>query len=215
MPEENSVPVEQENAEVGGALASPGGERSPAEGGTEQEQSEPDFREKYEAQRKVNRDLEKKLKGEAGTLKQENEELRAKLEGREEEFKQTQAQREAEAAALEKANKRILDAEVRAAAKGELNDPGDALLYIDLSSFEVGEDGAVDSEAIAAAISDLTEQKPYLAAQGGKKFQGGADGGPRGESRPAQLHQSDLAGMSSTEINRARAEGRLDDLLGR
>ncbi|WP_211358991.1 hypothetical protein [Nesterenkonia populi] len=172
------------------------------------------WQEKFEAQRKVNRDLEKKLKGEAGTLKQQLEEAQAKLEGREEEFKQTQAQREAEAEALQKANERIRQAEVRAAAAGKLNDPTDALRLLDLSSFEVGDDGAVDGDAIQSAIADLITQKPYLAAQGGWS-QGDGIGAGRKDSRPSQLSQSDLSGMSPAQINTARAEGRLDDLLGR
>lgn len=184
-----------------------------AQGG--EHQQEDNWQEKFEAQRKVNRDLEKKLKGEAGTLKQQNEELRAKLEGREKEFAAEQQRREIEAEALGKANQRILQAEIRAAAAGKLNDPADALLYLDLSSFEVGDDGAVDTEAVTAAITDLTENKPYLAAQGGKRFQGSADGGAREASGPAQLSQADLAGMTSDEINTARAEGRLNSLLGR
>lgn len=185
-----------------------------AQGG-EPQQEETNWQEKFEAQRKVNRDLEKKLKGEAGTLKEQNEELRAKLEGREAEFEQEKAQREADAAAIEKANQRILQAEIRAAAKGELADPDDALLYLDLSSFEVGDDGAVDTEAVTVAINDLTEKKPYLAAQGGKRFQGGADGGAREGATAAQLSKADLAGMTPEEINTARTEGRLNSLLGR
>lgn len=184
-----------------------------AQGG--EHQQEEDWQEKFEAQRKVNRDLEKKLKGEAGTLRQQNDELRAKLEGREKEFAAEQQRREIEAEALGKANQRILQAEIRAAAAGKLNDPADALLHLDLSSFEVGDDGAVDTEAVTAAITDLTESKPYLAAQGGKRFQGSADGGSRNESGPAQLSKADLAGMSPDEINTARSEGKLNDLLGR
>lgn len=76
---------------------------------------------------------------------------------------------EAEAKALEKANTRILSAEVRAAATGKLSDPSDALTFIDLTQFEVDDDGEVDREEIATAITDLLTKKPYLAAQGGPK----------------------------------------------
>lgn len=184
-----------------------------AQGG--EKQAESNWQEKFEAQQKVNRDLEKKLKGEAGNLKQENEELRAQLEGREKEYEAEQERRKVEADALEKANQRIRQAELRAAAKGELADPEDALLYLDLSSFEVGDDGSVDTTAMSAAIKDLIETKPYLAAQGGKRFQGSADGGARNEDGPVQLSRSDLEGMTTDEINDARSKGQLNDLLGR
>lgn len=203
---QNEAPAEEQEASQQEQAGEDG-----AQGGEEQV----NYQEKFEAQRKINRDLEKKLKGEAGTLKEQNEKLQAQLDGREKEFQQEQERREVEAAALEKANQRILQAEIRAAAAGKLNDPADALLYLDLSSFEVGDDGAVDTEAVSGAITDLTTSKPYLAAQGGKRFQGGADGGARESARPTQHSQADLAGMTPDEINTARTEGRLDDLLGR
>lgn len=78
-------------------------------------------------------------------------------------------QREAETRANEKANGRILRAEIRAAAAGKLSDPSDALTFIDLSQFDVDDDGSVDQDEIATAIADLLTKKPYLAAQGGPK----------------------------------------------
>ncbi len=77
--------------------------------------------------------------------------------------------REAEQAATEKANTRIVKAEIRAAAAGKLADPADALTFIDPSDFEVDDDGEVDQEEIADAVADLIRRKPYLAAQGGPK----------------------------------------------
>jgi hypothetical protein len=98
-------------------------------------------------------------------------------------------QRAADAAVLAKANQRIVKAEVRAAAGGKLADPVDALNFIDLDQFEVGEDGDVDQEEIAEAIEDLIRRKPYLAAQGGTSRpkpdrSQGARG--KGTSTPAQ-----------------------------
>lgn len=78
-------------------------------------------------------------------------------------------QREADARAVAKANDRILRAEVRAAATGKLSDPSDALTFIDMTQFDVDDDGEVDQEEIAQAITDLIAKKPYLAAQGGPK----------------------------------------------
>lgn len=75
--------------------------------------------------------------------------------------------REAEAAALTKANTRIIRAEVKAAAATRLADPTDALNFLNLDAFEVDDDGDVDQAEIADAIEDLIRRKPYLAAQGG------------------------------------------------
>ncbi|WP_327376206.1 hypothetical protein OG393_21005 [Streptomyces sp. NBC_01216] len=123
--------------------------------------------------------------------------------------------RQAEADALSKANTRILKAEIRAAAKGRLNDPKDALTFLDLDQFEVGEDGEIDPEEIEDAIEDLLKAKPYLAAATVKRFQGTGDGGAaRKASRPKQLTRADLKSMSPEAIEKARIDGRLDDLMG-
>jgi hypothetical protein len=79
------------------------------------------------------------------------------------------ATREAERAALAKANGRIVRAEIKAAAKGVLHDPADAFTFIDPTEFEVDDNGEVDADEIASAIADLVTRKPYLAAQGGPK----------------------------------------------
>lgn len=140
-------------------------------------------------------------------------ELEAKLNPPKQDDKPDAAaiQREAEA----KANQRILKAEVKAAAAGKLADPTDALTMIDLSQFEVGPDGDVDADEIAGAIDELLTRKPYLSAQGGRRFQGSADGGARkGNREGAQLTKADLEGMSPEQIVKAQNEGRLNNLLG-
>ena len=85
----------------------------------------------------------------------ERDALKAQLEGREAEHAAAQEKQRARDEALAVANKRILSAELRAAAKGKLADPSDAALYINLDEFEVSEDGEVDSDALASAIDDL------------------------------------------------------------
>ena len=95
--------------------------------------------------------------------------------------------REALAEATKQANDRIIRSEVKAAAAGKLADPADALRLLDLSQFEVDGDGEVDEDAINEAISDLIKKKPYLAAQGGRRFQGSGDGGHRGDGKPKVL----------------------------
>lgn len=76
---------------------------------------------------------------------------------------------EAERDAIAKANTRILRAEVKAAATGRFADTADALAFLDLSEFDVDEDGAVDGDEIRAALDDLLARKPHLAAQGGAR----------------------------------------------
>jgi hypothetical protein len=123
---------------------------------------------------------------------------------------------EAEKAALSKANERVLRSEVKAAATGRLADPADAYKFLDLTQFEVDSDGAVDADEIADAIEDLVKSKPYLAAQGGKRFQGSADGGTRKEAAgPTQLTRADMARMSPEQIAEADERGQFDEALGR
>lgn len=119
------------------------------------------------------------------------------------------------AEAVARANQRIIRSEIKAAAAGKLADATDAYKFIDLDTFEVDDDGNVDEDEIADAIDDLIRSKPYLAAQGGRRFKGGADGGTRKESGPKQLTQSDLDRMTPEEIVKAKNEGRFDTLLGK
>lgn len=145
----------------------------------------------------------------------ELEALKAAAEGREQEHQAQLERQRLKDEALAVANQRILKAEVRAAAAGKLADPADALKFIDISSFEVTDDGVTDTAAIASAIDVLLGDKPYLAAQGGKRFEGSADGGPRNVGEQTrQLTQADLERMSPQEINDARRAGQLDKLLG-
>lgn len=124
-----------------------------------------------------------------------------------------QTRRDAESAATAKANARILAAEIRAAAAGQLADPADAARYLDLSEFEVDEDGSVDSEAITEAISDLIKKKPYLAAKA-TGFQGSGDGGARPNgSQKRQVTEAEYKTMSRPQIVKARQEGRLNNIL--
>jgi DNA-binding NarL/FixJ family response regulator len=115
--------------------------------------------------------------------------------------------------ALKAANERILRAEIKAAAAGKLADPSDALTMLDLSKFDVDSDGSVDPDEISEAIDKLLQNKPYLSAQGVKRFQGSADSGARqGKREGAQLTRAELKGMSPQAILQAQKEGRLTDL---
>ncbi|MFJ9558057.1 hypothetical protein ACIRPH_29990 [Nocardiopsis sp. NPDC101807] len=123
-------------------------------------------------------------------------------------------QQQAEQAAVARANERIVRAEVRAAAAGKLADPGDAMRFIDVSQFEVDDDGNVDADELADAIGELLTSKPYLAAHGGRRFQGTGDGGARKGSRPSQItSREDLAKMTPAARLKAHTDGRLRRLL--
>lgn len=122
-----------------------------------------------------------------------------------------QATRDANA----KANTRIIRSEIKAAAAGKLADPSDALAYLDPSKFELNADGDVDADELADAIDDLLTRKPYLAAKAAPRFQGTGDGGAaRNAQGPSQLTREDLKRMSPVAISKAKAEGRLNSLLG-
>jgi DNA-binding transcriptional MerR regulator len=128
--------------------------------------------------------------------------------------------REARAeAAKELQRERVLD-KIEAKAARAFADPDDAAALLlragDLNDF-LDDDGKIDVEAIEDGLKALLEKKPYLAAaQGdGKRFKGSGDGGTRngGDGRPKQLSRDDLKRMSPQEIEKARLDGRLADLL--
>lgn len=123
-----------------------------------------------------------------------------------------EAKAEAQAELMES---RVLD-KIEAKASRLFADPDDAavLLMRERGAADFLDDGSIDVEAIQEALTDLLERKPYLAAQGGRRFQGSGDGGTRKESGPRQLSRDDLKTMSPEAIVQAKAEGRLVDVLG-
>lgn len=144
--------------------------------------------------------------------------LQAQVAGKQAEHDAEVAAQKVKDEALDKANLRIVKSEIRVAAAGKLSDPADALNFIDPATVDVDDEGNVDSAAIAAAIDELLTKKPYLAAQGGSRFQGNGDGGARkGATKPPQLTEADVDRLSAEgrhdEIVKAKAEGRLDDYL--
>jgi hypothetical protein len=56
--------------------------------------------------------------------------------------------------------RRLLEAELRAAAAGKLQDPGDAIRYLDLEGLLEDD---VDERELAKRVEKLVEEKPYLA----------------------------------------------------
>jgi len=75
-------------------------------------------------------------------------------------------------------NRRLVAAELRAAAGGLLADPGDAARFIDVDHLDVDKDGQVATKTAIAAVERLLKDKPYLGA--GTTRPGSADGGARG-----------------------------------
>ena len=156
----------------------------------------------------------KAAKAEAKTAADERDRLKAAAEGKEAEW---DADKKAREAADHRFSEKYLKAEVKAAATGKLADPSDAMRYLDMTKFEVSEDGDVDADAITSAIDALIKEKPYLAAQGAR-FTGTPDAGTRNGTGVAQLTDADLNRMAAAGdddgIAKAKAEGRLNDVLG-
>lgn len=157
-----------------------------------------------EKERKANKLTSKEL----ATLKAERE-AQTKTP---EENALADARREGETAATQRANERLVKSELRSAAKGKLSNVADALVFIDVASIEVGDDGEVDQGALDAAIATLLDERPYLGVTEQKRFQGGADQGSAKSGAPKQLTRADLAGMSSEAIVAAEKNGQLATL---
>ena len=133
----------------------------------------------YEAEKAKRRELAQKLR--------EREASKEEPDPVDTDAIRAQAVQEANAKVAE----RIIRTEVKAAAKGLIADPNDALAFIDLSQFDVSEDGSVDETDIADAIKGLLEKKPYLAAPA-RRFQDSADGGSRNDSAKREPTLNDL-----------------------
>jgi len=80
---------------------------------------------------------------------------------------------EATREATARANLRVVRAEVKGAAASLFEDPADALAFLDLTTFDVDDDGDVDADDIDTALKELLAKKPHLAKtstpQGGSK----------------------------------------------
>lgn len=82
----------------------------------------------------------------------------------------------ATAAAEQKAALKLVRANVKEAAVGLFADPADAALYLDLTKYEVDEDGdLVDPDELAEDLEAVLKRKPHLAA----KADGGKDPKPK------------------------------------
>ena len=170
-----------------------------------------DWHDKFLGQKKVNSDLETKLKAayEKADRVDELEKQVADWEKRGTEFDSAQA-------TIAGLQKQVLQANVTAAATGKLINPGDALKLIDFSDLTADDQGGYDQKAIGDKIDALVAAHPYLA-------QGGNNAGLTGIIPPSgtrdvdhqtgQLTRDDLKNMTPQQIDEARRKGRLNDLL--
>lgn len=84
---------------------------------------------------------------------------------------------------------RVLD-KIEVLAAGRFADPEDAKLRLASRVDEfVGEDGTIDAKAIEGALTKLLTEKPHLAGGGGRRFEGGGDGGVRGGGQGPTLEE--------------------------
>ncbi|MFJ2731404.1 hypothetical protein [Streptomyces sp. NPDC087317] len=132
-------------------------------------------------------------------------------------LEQIRADARAEAKA-EGLRERALDRlEARAARKFANPEVARRLLAHKVEDFVDGD--SIDTTAITDALEDLLVSDPYLgseqAKQDAKRFKDDGDGGPRGKAPKGQLTERDLEGMTPSQINTARREGRLDNLMGK
>ncbi|MDR4533219.1 hypothetical protein [Glutamicibacter sp. PS] len=152
------------------------------------------MKDKLKASRKAEREAKAELQREKSSKGKTEQEQEAERE-----------RAERDAAILNKANERIVRSEIKAQAAGKLQNPALAVRLLDLSDFEVDEDGSVDEDEIAQAIDELLEKEPYLAVQSGKS--GTQFDSARGKRKAKKYTKDDLKGMTSEQIADAYDKG--------
>ncbi len=147
-------------------------------------------------------------------MKADLREERRRRRAAEAKLKSSDGKPDAEQAATAAANRRVLRAEIKAAAKGKFADPADALTFLasKLDQFEPDENGDFDEDEITDALDDLLQRKPHLAAAKAPRFQGGGDNGAR-KSATKPITEEQLKKMTPDQIEKAYSEGRLKHLL--
>lgn len=170
-----------------------------------------DWHDKFLGQKKVNGDLETKLKAayEKADRVDELEKQVSDWEKRGTEFDSAQA-------TIAGLQKQVLQANVTAAATGKLINPGDALKLIDFSDLTADDQGGYDQKAIGDKIDALVAAHPYLAQGGNNAGLAGIippSGVRDGDHQAGQLTRDDLKNMTPKQIDEARRKGRLNDLL--
>ena len=112
-------------------------------------------------------------------------------------------------AAVAEVAEKLAAAEIRAALTGVVPDP--AAIVEDLNLGRYVQDGEVNTEAVEALKAKFAALAPAPTQPNADLKQGVRGNGRNG---PAQLTRADLAAMTPDQIVKAKAEGRLNDLLG-
>lgn len=159
------------------------------------------------AERKARRDAEKKASAlEAARADADKEPAEQALE---------QARREAREEAQTAFNQRLVQAELKAALAGKVNDPALALKVIDMSEIDIDGNGEVDPQSVTDAIEAAIAQYPVLRPVEQKKFTGTADQGAKGKAagQPPQLTREQLSALTPEQRVAAYENGQLATLL--
>lgn len=157
-----------------------------------------------DAERKARADAEKTAKAATAEL----EKLR-KASMSEQEKAVTEAEERGRKEATTANATKLAAAKIEAALTGVVPDPASLVEELNLTRY-IGDDGEIDSEAIAK----LKEKYAALAAPTGKPVVPGVPSGVRpGDPGVKQLSQSDMKGMSASEIVQARKNGQFNDLM--
>lgn len=153
------------------------------DGDDKADDAEKDWKAEFEAQQRINRNLERKTKRDLARIKELEAAAKVtpKKDGKDDvDVDKIRAEAIAEAKA-EALKERVLD-KIEAKARKFVDAEDAAAILLRSHSVDDFIDGdKIDADAIADALDDLAEKKPHLVndAQGGKRFGGGADGGPR------------------------------------
>jgi hypothetical protein len=168
MADEPSTPAGDEPADTPDA-PTPAAETEPETAPTE-DKLPPEVKAILDKERKAARDAEKQRKAAEKALTTATSELDKFRESQltEQEKAVKTAREEGLSEGRSVGDKRLIRAEVIAAAAGKAADPGDVYAILTgngaLSGIEVSEDGAVDTEAIKGLVDGLVKDKPHLAA---------------------------------------------------
>lgn len=112
------------------------------------------------------------------------------------------------ATAASQFGQKIAAAELKAALAGLIPDPAGVIEDLNLAKF-VTDTGDVDADAVAALREKYALLAPAKNAPAPTLHQG-----RQGQPTPGQLTRADLAHMNPDDINKAIAEGRLDEVRG-
>lgn len=171
------------------------------------QQPETDWKAEAEKWKSHARKHEQLWKEKQGAVKELEELKTSQLSDTERAVKEAEARGRAEATMAY--SQQIAAAELKAALTGVVADPNAVIEDINLAKY-VTDKGDVNTEAIAAArdkfaalfASPPQPQAPTLHQ------------GRQGQPSPGQLTRADLSNMSPDDINKAIAEGRLDEVRG-